>query len=317
MKTRRIKPAGRPGKELARMLNALGHRHSLERVFRDFVEMSALAISNAVDLAQHKKREAQYMDIVKRYDSAEASNMAKMLSLLVDELELSLGECVFAPLMSELELFSSNRKYFGQFFTPWSLSYMMAKMTFGPKSDIEKMMHPHGFVTAMEPACGAGAMVLAMARALMDEGIDYQRCLHVTAVDIDPMCAHMTYVQASLVGIPACIIHGDSIRLTEHAAYYTPLHVLHGWGPRLRFARKADALRDLIVAPGIKDIPAEDIAAVEEIAVEALPIVAEVLAEQGRGEVMTPAIAPSMAQWAMRIASGSSPPFPTTPNSPS
>jgi hypothetical protein len=231
MRAKRIRPPERPGRELARLLNALGHRYPIDRVFRDWLEMSAIAISNAVDLAQRERREARYMTIVGQYQHAEVQDLKTMFHLMVEELEIT-RECVLSPLISDLEL-HTGRKRMGQYFTPWNLSYMMAKMTFHPKEEFEKIIADKGFLTAMEPACGAGGMVIAMARALEDIDINYQRHLHVTAVDIDPMCVHMTYIQASLMAIPATVLQGDSLRATVTEHWFTPLHIMHGWGRRL------------------------------------------------------------------------------------
>lgn len=253
MRAKRIRPPERPGRELARLLNALGHRYPIDRVFRDWLEMSAIAISNHVDLARHERREARYMTIVGQYQKPEVEDLKTMFHLLVDELEIT-RECVLSPLISDLEL-HTGRKRMGQFFTPFHLSHMMARMTFHPKEDIEKIIAEKGFITAMEPACGAGGMVLAMARALEDLDINYQKLLHVTAVDIDPMCVHMTYIQASLMAIPAIVVQGDSLRATTTEHWFTPMHILYGWGRRLnpveRITHDAGAIID--PAPAAED----------------------------------------------------------------
>ena len=49
---------------MAKTVRDLAHRHSLHKVFSDFVEMSAICLSNSIDLRQRDKREARYMEIV-------------------------------------------------------------------------------------------------------------------------------------------------------------------------------------------------------------------------------------------------------------
>lgn len=49
-------------------------------------------------------------------------------------------------------------KHRGQFFTPWSVASMMAKLQF---TGLELLTQ--SFVTISEPACGAGAMMIAAA----------------------------------------------------------------------------------------------------------------------------------------------------------
>ena len=51
----------------------------------------------------------------------------------------------------------------------------------------------------------------------------------VTATDIDLKCVHMCYLQLSLLGIPAVVIHGNSLTLEEHSHWFTPAYILDGW----------------------------------------------------------------------------------------
>jgi len=64
-------------------------------------------------------------------------------------------------------------------------------------------------------------------------GVNYQRHLHATCIDIDLRCVHMTYLQASLLHIPAIVVHGNSICGEVWGHWYTPAHVLGGWSRRL------------------------------------------------------------------------------------
>lgn len=100
----------------------------------------------------------------------------------------------------------------GQFFTPYPVSQLMAKMLSG---DAVQKCKERGFVRMMESAVGAGGMVIATAEALMDEGINYQQVMYVTCIDVDAAAVHMAYVQLSLLHIPAIIIHGNALTLEQ------------------------------------------------------------------------------------------------------
>ncbi len=65
--------------ECAKLLRANAQRHSLHRVFSDFCEMSAIAISNAVDRFQFEVREARYLQIAGAYEKDELQRFARML----------------------------------------------------------------------------------------------------------------------------------------------------------------------------------------------------------------------------------------------
>ncbi len=107
----------------------------------------------------------------------------------------------------------------GQFFTPYEVSRMIAEMSL---QDVAPVIEANGYVTVSEPACGAGGMVLAAADTLQKHGFDPSTQMLVNAVDISPLCFHMTYVQATLRGIPALVELGDTLRNTRTESAWTP-----------------------------------------------------------------------------------------------
>lgn len=217
-------------KELVKLISGLAYRHSQWQVFSDFAEMAAISISNAVDLAQSQTREERYMQIIQRYRADELAKFPQMLAALTMAMEEEPAD-VLGRTFHDLEL---HNKWAGQFFTPYHVCRMMAKMTIGDKADVEARIAARGFVTASEPAAGSGAMVIALAHEMRDAGINYQRHLHVTAVDVDAKCVHMAYLQFALLHIPAIIVHGNSLSLEEFGRWYTPAHIMDGWNWKLK-----------------------------------------------------------------------------------
>src|SRR2546425_10789095 len=86
----------------------------------------------------------------------------------------------------------------GQFFTPYPVCLMMAKMLV---HDAKHLVEEQEFIRAQEPCVGSGAMIIALAQACRDAGVHYQRELHVTAIDLDATAVHMAYVQLFLLHI--------------------------------------------------------------------------------------------------------------------
>ena len=244
-------PALNPEKEMVKLFEGLAYRHDTWKVFADFCELAAIAWSNRVDQAHYEKREARYLEIVKAYNRSEVELFPQILSHLVMALEDDMTD-VLGRIFHALEL---HNKYAGQFFTPDALCRMMAGVTVGDGAEIRERIARRGFVTAAEPAVGSGAMVIALAKAMRDAGINYQEHLHVTAVDKDSKCAHMAYVQFALFHIPAVIIHGDSLALKEYDHWYTPAHVMGGWAQRVRHMRMLDRMKELLTAPSAADKP--------------------------------------------------------------
>lgn len=230
---------------LVRAIADLGQRngHGAWRIFTDFCELAAIAVSNAVDVAQFDAREAMYLQAVKRYQPEEAGAFPKMFGHLIEALEAEVGD-VLGSVFHELEL---HNKWAGQFFSPYPLCRMMAAMTVG-ESDVQEKIAERGYLAALEPACGSGAMAIALAEELRAAKVNYQQALHVTAVDIDIKCVHMAYLQLSLLHVPAVVVHGNSLTLEQHSHWYTPAHIVGGW--RWKLARGAGARRAAETAAG-------------------------------------------------------------------
>lgn len=227
------------------LIEAFGYSRNYNEVFSDFVEMAAISFSNGVDLRQRDKREARYMEIVGKYKREEVERFPQMLGALTlafEERMTAVREaagCEVAPLdftdvlgETYMMLELGNERA-GQFFTPYSVSKMMAHMNL---RDGSPFIERNGFVRIQEPACGAGGMVIACADALHSAGHNYQQTMHATCIDIDPRCVHMTYLQLSLLHIPAIVVHGNALTLEEWAHWFTPAHVLGGWSAKLRRA---------------------------------------------------------------------------------
>lgn len=216
-------------KNLIRLLNANSHRHHLWDVFADFCEMGALAFSNSVDLAQYEEREKRYLSIVKKYEPSEVQRFSQMLAELTMAMEYGPDD-VLGKVFGELDLGNSAR---GQFFTPYEVCTLMARQLVGDGADLRATIEDRGFIRVSEPACGAGAMVIAMADVLHADGINYQQSLHVCAQDIDSRAVHMAYLQFSLLNIPAVIILGNTLMMEERECWYTPAHLLGLWNVKL------------------------------------------------------------------------------------
>lgn len=238
-------PAQGHQKELVNLFNRLsGCRHHWQ-VFTDFCEMAAISFSNAVDRSQAEKREARYMEIAKNYNADELQSFARGIGHLVEALEEGFSD-ILGRTYHELEL---HNKWAGQYFTPYELARAMAALTVKGEPSPEELIKKNGFVKALEPAVGSGAMVIALADVFREAGINYQQHLHVTAVDIDSKCVHMAYAQLSLLHIPAVIVHGNSLSLEEWDRWCTPAHIMGGWTYKLRRREGEERALDIITAP--------------------------------------------------------------------
>lgn len=248
--------------ELSKLLRMNASRFQLHDVFSDFCEMAAICFSNRVDMQHFTAREARYMELFGKYNKVEQGRFPQMLALLVDVLECGMDDAL-GSLFMELEL---GNHWKGQYFTPWPVSQLMARITVG---DPAETVRKHGYISVHEPAVGAGAMVIAMADAIMAAGCNYQQNMHVTAIDVSAVACHMAYVQFSLLHIPALIVHGNSLTLEEWDVWATPAHILGGWDFRLKREVPAEVSKPADVA---MEADAEECTAVATpVAVEVSP----------------------------------------------
>jgi len=226
----RTKP---PPQTIHDSLSALEHAiwqfsygHHTFTIFRHFVELSAITLSNVADPINKAVREKQYLAIVKQYKPEEFQKFPPLLGMLILCLEYEPTD-VLGKLYHRLEIQNDQA---GQFFTPYPVCQAMAKMLV---HDTKHLVEEQEFMRAHEPCVGSGAMVIALAQALREQEINYQQKLHVTAIDIDTLCVHMAYVQCTLLHIPALICHGDTLRGEVYSIWRTFAHTLGFWDAKL------------------------------------------------------------------------------------
>jgi len=215
-------------KKLINLINQTAYSRSKFKVFSDFIEMSAITFSNPLDFVHREEREARYLSIINSYDKKHQHSFPLMLFYLTEALEektsTSGPEDVLGVIFHELNLHNERK---GQFFTPQAISDMMAMMICG--DDKQKAIEEKGFIHVCEPTVGSGVMLTSFCKAMQKEGLNYCTQLVVTAIDCDISCVHMAYLQLSLYGVPAVVIHGNTITGEEWSRWYTPVYLMNNW----------------------------------------------------------------------------------------
>lgn len=201
-------------KEFVKLFRETARYHHRYQVFRDFVTMAAVALENVI--LQCDELENEYFQTIASYEKDDLNRMARLLGLVTSGLDA--GMCDFlGSIFMELEISS---KEMGQFFTPFSLSELIAGLVMGQR--VQELADGAPYVTLDEPTCGAGGMVIAAAKVLLDRGYNPQTQLLVQCTDLDPVAARMCFVQLSLLGIPACVRIGNSLSQKITREMYTP-----------------------------------------------------------------------------------------------
>lgn len=228
-------------KEFIKLVQQNAGARRASEVFRDFCEMAAIALSSRFDVARHHDRELRYGVIEARYDRTQVGRFHRMLACITNSLNSGHKDCLGQVFM-EMDL---GNAFGGQFFTPYEISMLMAHLTLGPitQDDVDAK---GGFIRIHDPAVGAGAMVIAMSEALLNQGINYQQCMHVVAQDIDATACHLAYIQFAVLAIPAVVIVGNTLTMEVREQWLTPAHILGHWGARIR---RREALADEPLEP--------------------------------------------------------------------
>ena len=131
----------------------------------------ALAISNLADLTQYDEREEQYKQIMKNYSEKERKTMAEIFGKIFGLLSsVVYDDGVFSDYLGEIFMnCNMGNKNTGQFFTPYHVSKMCAKIAIGTPNKADGKI-----LTLCEPCCGSGGMVLAAMDVLKNDfGINY------------------------------------------------------------------------------------------------------------------------------------------------
>lgn len=188
-------------KEIVKKIQSISSGYSVYTIFEDWVEMTAYTLSNQVDVLNKEEREQNYLTIVRKYKTSELDTFAELTALLVAALEDTM-EDVLGWVYMHLEISS---KKLGQFFTPYHLCQLMADVT---NCEIPEV----GRIKVNEPSCGAGGNIIAFAEKLKKEGVNYQEKMVAICQDLDWKAIYMCYVQMFLLGIPAKVIQGDTLK---------------------------------------------------------------------------------------------------------
>lgn len=190
-------------KDIIKSINEISGKYSSYEVFNDWIRCGALVISNSCTLFHNKlwqEREKMYIETMNKYTLKEREKLVEMFGMLWETFEDYTSD-ILGEIYMEARMGS---KAAGQFFTPFHLSELCAKL-----SEIEP--DANGIYRINEPSCGGGRMIIAFAKMLKDKGINYQKCMDVVAQDLDWKGVYMTYLQCSILGIRATVVQGNTL----------------------------------------------------------------------------------------------------------
>lgn len=195
-------------KEIIQIINSMSGKYSAYEIFSDWIRCIAMSISNSTTFIHTKiwqEREQMYLDTMRKYTEKDRQRLFELTACLVDTLEDGPDDVLGKVYMES----GMGSKAAGQFFTPFHVAELSARTALVDM--IPSLKDEKTKLTLNEPTCGGGAMIIAAAKVLMDEGINYQKVMEVVAQDLDWKGVYMCYVQLSLLGISAICVQGDTL----------------------------------------------------------------------------------------------------------
>lgn len=193
------------------LLNFNRNKYSAEKVFRDFISLFAISLSNKVTFNQENSN--MYEKIYQSYEKEEQFNFYALSAELT---KLFCNEKDPYDLLGEIYQQISNKNYL-KLINNSPLQEVGRKLqgviNINKRANNGKMI---------EVNCGSGAMILAYASTLKMFKLDYKFDLEVTAIDTDIINVFMTYIQLYFFEISAVVILVDEKTNKELMRLYTP-----------------------------------------------------------------------------------------------
>lgn len=115
-----------PEKAFLDAFGRLTNRHRAWEVWRDFITMFACSLSNPLDKEHRDKREALYLEIIKKYNKQEQEVFPELAAQTVLALEENPEQDFLGSIFMSLKLGDEHN---GQIFTPYHVCELMAEMT--------------------------------------------------------------------------------------------------------------------------------------------------------------------------------------------
>lgn len=216
-------------KEFCTLMDKFAFRYSRWQVWNDFLSLSAISMANVMPTPEKEEREEKYRSIIGSYRKEEQDIFPQMLNLVVLALSDNPEQDFLGSLYHYLELHQEQK---GQFFTPYHICEFMSEIQFSD-TEADEVLKEKSYISVSDPACGAGAMLIAFANVARKHGINYQEQVLFVAQDIDRTAAMMCYIQMSLLGCPAIVVIGDSLAKPfphpDNEVWCTLFYYLNQW----------------------------------------------------------------------------------------
>lgn len=182
------------------------HCNSIRECFFDLVALMASSI-DAMNINNREKSEKLYNSVIAKYSNEEREKFVDIFGDILLYFNKHSYCDLLGQLAQDLNVLDSSKS---QFFTPVHISDFMSDLLF-TKEDYEMKVGDHGYFSIADPCVGSGRLVISAAKQLEGFDRDFRKHIIVTACDIDMSMVYISFIQFSILGIPARIYCGNSL----------------------------------------------------------------------------------------------------------
>lgn len=187
-------------KEFIKIFHGLCGRHSAYAVWNDFIVLAARSLV----LLGNGSHDQMFTTCCK-FGDAELDCVCKLIELMGTALEENPAQDFLGSVQSELALLNKSTN---QFYTPFSVAQMMSDMLL---QSLDQEIQQNGWISVLDPACGAGSLLIAFADFCRRQGINYQDTVLFVAQDVDFIAAMSCLIQLNLIGCAGYVALGNSL----------------------------------------------------------------------------------------------------------
>lgn len=223
-------------KEFYKNFEYLTIRQDRWRAWDDFVTIS----QHRLDIHKSLIHDPLPAHITDFYHEDEWQCFRRMLDITTETLNGNPEQDFLGDLYMRLGMANSSA---GEVFTPYSLCRAMTALVLNTDK-----CGPQGkeWFSVLDPACGAGATLIAFANECSKRSINYKNQVLFVAQDINQTIAGMCFIQLSLLDCGGYVVVGDSLknpiigenvlrpsRQEGQQIWYTPAYYVSPWSDRI------------------------------------------------------------------------------------
>jgi hypothetical protein len=187
-------------KKFMSILEKIDKSRRLGEIFGDWVIMMSASLYS---WKRNIEIENEYIRRAKKYSKEQINLFAELLVCITEALDEEIYDFL-GQIFLNLGL---ANKQLSQFFTPSQVSDMMVRINIG-----DDILASGRVISIYDGCCGSGGILISAIKCLEEKDKNFRERVYFVAQDIDSICAHIVFVQLSILKIPAIVNCGNTLK---------------------------------------------------------------------------------------------------------